>query len=462
MKMPFPIKFQHLIILIVLLSLILACSMPGTAANPTPAADQPAAGDQPASSQQTPQVEPPTATPQDTALPPTETVEPAAITPTPTATQITHSITPGNPGWVTRWFTDSDSSRTAGERRAAGGDFFDKNIYERPFSQTSMDYRPDLDLTKAEISSDTNFVYVTLYLAGLNPQSNNLTGLYGVEVDTDLDGRGDYLVLVNSPASTTWAVENVTAYKDSDNNVGGSRPMRSDAPAVYDGYDQVVFSLETMPDPDAAWGRVSPKGSAIVEIAFKRTVVGGSNAFLWSVWADDGVKDPKKLDYNDHFTSSEAGSPYTGAGYPLAALFQVDSTCREVFNAVITGNEPGLCSTPTPTPVPTATLPQATLLGAINGLVFADNNGNGRQDAGDAGFLGGNVSLASGTCASPTSGWTNLPVSSSGSFGASGLAAGNYCVTISTAYTVTTARDVNVNLTSGGTVTVLFGLQGPG
>jgi hypothetical protein len=84
----------------------------------------------------------------------------------------------------------------------------------------------------------------------------------------------------------------------------------------------------------------------MVDLAFKRSLVGGANMFLWNVWADDGVKNPASFDYNDHFSASEAGSPYKDADYPLKALALVDNTCRETYHFTPTADIPGLCSPP--------------------------------------------------------------------------------------------------------------------
>ena len=398
---------------------------------------------------------------------------PAAEVPAPTetaqftATPIVHSLMPAQPGWVARWFTDIDSARTANEKRAPGGDNFPKNIYERPFTATDMTFRPDLDINKAEISSDSSFIYITLYLNGTNPQNSGLQGMYGAELDTDMDGRGNYLILTTNPSGTDWKMENVTAYKDSGKKVGGARPMAADAPNGYVGYDQTIFSLQNLSDPDAAWGRVSPKGGTTVELAFKRSLIGGANQFLWGVWADDGVKDPAKYDYNDHFTASEAGSPYQDSNYPLKALALVDSTCREVFNFTPTADIPGLCALPataTPTlPPPTLTPtlpPPPPSPGNVNGSIFGDYNGNGRRDADDIPYCGGGVviTLSGGPCGS--GGFAmNLPVSGgSCTFNANNLTAGQYCLH-GTGVEFTTPTNVNVTIPAGGTASAEFGMS---
>ena len=395
--------------------------------------------------------------PADSQVPATSAPEPTA-TPEIPPTPIPHSLKPAQPGWVARWFTDTDSGRTSGENRAPGGDNFSKNIYERPFTANDMVFRPDLDLNKAEISSDSNFIYFTIYLKGTNPQTGGLQGWYGAELDTDMDGRGNYLILASNPTGTEWLMENVTAYKDLGKKVGGARPMNSDAPSDYVGYDQTIFSLQNLSDPDAAWGRVSPKGSSIVEIAFKRSLVGGAGQFLWSVWADDGVKDPAKFDYNDHITSSEAGSPYKDANYPLKALSLVDSTCREVFNFTPTGDIPGLCALPptvTPTPEPTDVPPPSP--GSISGSVFSDNNNNGHREAGEGPWCSGvSVWYHNGPCSSAGI-LASIPMGGSCNFHVGSLPAGQYCVSAS-GYEFTTPRQVTVNVPAGGNAGVLFGI----
>jgi hypothetical protein len=327
-----------------------------------------------------------------------------------------------------------------------------------------MIYRPDLDINKAEISSDASFIYVTIYLNGLNPASGNLQGLYGVELDSDLDGRGNYLVLASNPAGSDWKMENVTVYKDTGKKVGGPRPMISDAVNDYTGYDQEILSLTNLADPDLAWARVSPKGAAMVEVAFKKGLTMGSAIFLWNVWADDGVKDPKKFDYNDHFTASDAGSPYQDANYPLKALAQMDNTCREVWGFTPTADIPGLCFVPpTATPVPTLTKTPTKVPapGKITGSVYADNNNNGRKDSGEGPFCHGvSIVIMPGSCAQGLPG-TGVTLNASCQFSSGSLPAGHYCVAADgNSFTSPSAYDVDVP--AGGSRSVSFGISVPG
>ncbi len=137
-----------------------------------------------------------------------------------------------------------------------GGDDFVANLYERPFTETEMVYRPDVDIKKAEISSDDTFYYVIITLSGEHPDGG-LQAAYGVEIDEDRDGRGDLLVVADNPTSTSWSIDGVSIHRDSNNDVGGSSIMRPDSGYAGDGYDQVVFSKDMLDDPDAAWARMS-------------------------------------------------------------------------------------------------------------------------------------------------------------------------------------------------------------
>ncbi len=80
---------------------------------------------------------------------------------------------------------------------------------------------------------------------------------YGVEIDEDRDGRGDLLVVADHPTSTSWNIDDVGVYRDSNNDVGGSSIMRPDSSYAGNGYDQVVFSNAVLDDPDAAWARIN-------------------------------------------------------------------------------------------------------------------------------------------------------------------------------------------------------------
>jgi hypothetical protein len=273
---------------------------------------------------------------------------------------VVHTLFPGEPPLPARYMTDRSSAVLAGEHRSIADDF-NNGLFERPFTSQVMDYKGYLDLNRSEIAADGLWLYVRLFLEGqpsaLEPAS------YGVEIDLDLDGRGDWLVVGAAPLSTTWTTDGVRAYQDTDNDVGAQVPVRSDPPAgAGNGYDSLVFDQGIGPDPDAAWIRLSPSNPNQVQIAFKPGLIGGDIEFLWWGWA---FADPQPAwqDYQDHFTLQQAGSPLSeSAQYPIKDLALIDSTCRWGFDFNPTGNAPGVCPVPptptltptkTPTPIPT-------------------------------------------------------------------------------------------------------------
>ncbi len=278
---------------------------------------------------------------------------------------------------------------------------------------------------------------------------------YAVEIDHDLDGRGDILVVVDRPTSIEWSMEGVSVHQDLNKDVGGATILRPDASYQGDSYDHTLFSIENLTDPDMAWARVSPGSPFTVVLAFKKSIV-PRNYFVWGVWAAETLLDPALFDLHDHFTAQEAGSPYQShSTYPLAAVNLVDNTCREIYNFEPTGSIRGLCVQPevVPTATPTPTTTPEPLTGIIHGVAFDDLNNNGsRQDGEPLTIYTINVSLHQGGCGDPV-----IATTSSKDFFFSGLQAGNYCVSISPSGSMTTASSYSVTLPGGGSVYVEFG-----
>ena len=267
--------------------------------------------------------------------------------PEPTVVHITQ---PGEPSRIRTWVTDRSSAQYASEHRSVA-DGFDQNLFERPFTAGEMTYQPYLDLTKVEMGEGGEWIYVILHLEGAPPEGSE--AFYAIELDLDRDGRGDWLIGATMLASTTWTTDGVKVWRDSNNDVGGTRPMDSEAPlSGIDGYDELVFDAGHGTDPDAAWGRIDPASAQRIQVAFKHNVIASADTFLFGGWSDEGVKEAGWFDYNDHFTLAEAGSPLSNSShYPLAALFSVDNTCRWGYGFEPTTAYPGLCPLPEPTPV---------------------------------------------------------------------------------------------------------------
>jgi hypothetical protein len=267
---------------------------------------------------------PPTVAPTETALPPTPTV--------------VHLVRPGSVPGEQYFISDTSSGGTDEIQRARAGDNFNRNRLERPFEAATMTYRPDLDIARVEISADDTWFYFTLILYGTKPDGG-LDGPYGLELDVDGDGGGDLLLQGGPLALGDWTTDTVRLWRDANDDVGGPRPMESDAPlSGSDGYDTNVFDAGAGADPDAAWMRFAAVEDSGVQFAVKRSALEDAS-FLWGAWADGGIHEPAWLDYNDHFTAAEAGSLET----TLGAVAAVDNTCRMYFGFTPTGSEPGLC-----------------------------------------------------------------------------------------------------------------------
>jgi hypothetical protein len=313
--------------------LVVTADSPSTPATETPAP---------------PTAEPPTAEP-PTAEPPT--AEPPTAEPPTAVPTIEHKSIPPEQVPNGQLVYDVVSKDTAPEKRAPYGDAYQINRLERPFLQ-DMTYVPDLDIASYNFLQDANWTYVSVQLVGTDP--NNKLGInYGVEIDSNADGFGEYLILAKPPYSPKWATTDVQVYQDKNHDTSGLSAEKSDAPFTGDGYETLIFdgSSPKNDDPDLAWVRINASADATIQFAFKRSFP--NKWFMLGVFADAGLKDQTKLDYVDRFSEADAGSPVRGnKNYPLKSLNSVDNACREALGFTPTGYEPQLCPRTEPTPKP--------------------------------------------------------------------------------------------------------------
>jgi hypothetical protein len=428
-------KTKSLTVCLILLTLIastLACnlSQPLQATQAGPAATSlPTAG---------------SGSPADTSVPPADTLAP-----------VVHLLTPGDPpGGFESQIRDADTSSVAAQKRASAGENYAFDLFERPFDQSMNTYFPDLDLKNAAFSRDPVWAYVTLTLQGPNPKGG-LLETYGVELDTNRDGRGDYLVLAAAPGAA-WSTDGVRVWKDGNHDVGGMYPVQADKPPqTGDSYETLLVDSGRGTDPDLAWARVSPSNPNLVQIAFKRALYADASKFLWGAWAiAPEMVHPDWFDYNDHFTQADAGSPLVELTqyYPLKALYGVDDTCRWGVGFTPTGSEPGACPVP---PTPTPVLP-----GTIRGLVFYDFDTNGSYDnPPDYAIKGAHIRVRSGSCGSPGGDVASTNSDGDGKYSVS-VPAGTYCVDVnpdpSTISFTGKSPPVTVTVANGGTATANF------
>lgn len=339
-----------LIAINVLLAAVLAC---GLASGPTNTQPDLAATQAALAVQMTVQAQAP-AQSQSNAVPAaagTATVQPLVAT----VMAATHTAIPGDPPRTGKLNYDVDSSVTAGENRAPYGDFYPQNLFERPFTLDGMKYVPQLDIQTFQLDQTPSWDYVTIDLSGGDVNDPTTTN-YGVELDTNHDGFGDYLIWAYPPYAAQWLAETVQVYQDTNHDTGGLSAEKSDAPLPGNGYDKLIFDRGQGDDKDLAWVRLNPGAAANIQIAFKPSLAG--SAFMWGVVADSGLRDPSKFNYNDRFTEAQAGSPERSEKlYPIKAIYRVDNTCWEAVGFKATGYEPRLCPQQIPRPLKTKAPP---------------------------------------------------------------------------------------------------------
>lgn len=290
---------------------------------------------------------PPTSTPAptETPLPPTETPEP----------EIVHVMWPGSPlGNLNQTVHDQVNDSTASQKQAFGGDDFRTGKYERPFDP-DMNYLPYADLVSVYLNrQDPLWIYVSLKVNAPVTDDPDGNTHFMVEIDKDLDSRGDVLIVSGIPESKEWSTKSVMVFTNPDVNVGGTLVVKPD-PSLSEGrgYFQEIFNDGRGDDPDLAMSRLSRNDADTVLIAFKNTLSGGEKgAFIWLPWVDTGMLDWSLFEHNDHFTFSQAGYPMKedAENYPLKALWGIDNTCRMPSGFTLTGTMPGLCPNYDPPP----------------------------------------------------------------------------------------------------------------
>jgi hypothetical protein len=240
---------------------------------------------------------------------------------------------------------DYDSSISASKKSSAGGDRFTFGRFERPFNANTMDkYFPHLDIVDTFVYQDATWIFGKVIIKGSNA-SNSPADKYAMELDLNLDGKGDWLIVATTPASKDWSVDGVQAYQDANKDVGNLAAMYTDEKAIGDGFEKLAFDQGTGDDPDTAWARISPDDVNTVELAVKRSVLGNPEKYLINMWAGTSLLDPALFDLNDHFTHEQAGAADPGLElyYPIKAVFEIDNSCRMAVGFKPTGQEPGIC-----------------------------------------------------------------------------------------------------------------------
>ena len=139
-----------------------------------------------------------------------------------------------------------------------------------------MAYLPDTDIQSAAISSDELFFYFTIELAGLSTATNQLGALYGIEIDVDKDGRGDFLFTASNPAKD-WSASETKSFADANKDMGGKTSLRADSStnSKSDGYERVLASSSSV------FSRMDPSSEVTVQITVSKEMLGDATQFLW-------------------------------------------------------------------------------------------------------------------------------------------------------------------------------------
>ena len=293
----------------------------------------------------------PNATEAPAAQPPTGAIVSVTDTAGPPPTEsIQHQITPVNlPENRSDHAGDYDSSVTAEEKKSNGGDRFTFEQFERPFNAETMDtYFPELDILDAFLYEDQTWVFASIQVKDRSA-ANSSPYRFAMQVDTEVDGKGDFLVIASNPASTDWTTDGVQVFFDTNSDVGDLTAMFTDEGSTSDGFETMIFDQGKGDDPDVAWVRVSPLDSNTIEIAIKRSVLGNPAQYMVDLWAGHATLDATLFDYSDQYTHEQAGAADPGFPnfYPIKSVFELDNTCRMAVGFQPTGYEPGVCEQPT-------------------------------------------------------------------------------------------------------------------
>jgi len=268
-----------------------------------------------------------------------------AATPQPTALVITHLVTPGEPAFT---FNQKISDCDTGERVRLGAttlvgqgcDNWNKAMLERPADQFNGTYVPALDIVSSSMASSNSFLYgkVVLYkdAAGAIPAEL----ISGFELDTDIDSRGELLILATNITSGAWTTDGVQVWQDTNGDVGGDKPHSPDG-KQGDGYETLLFDAGIGDDPDLAWVRLSPVDPSAIEFAFKADLLPANKVFAWWAWTSIGALDAGKMEIVDLLQDT--------------STWQIDNTCAWIFNGKPTSLLANICPYVLPTPIPTST-----------------------------------------------------------------------------------------------------------
>lgn len=215
------------------------------------------------------------------------------------------------------------------------------NLLERPVSSDLSEFYHYLDILNAKAGQSDEWLFFMIDLFGAGFPEDGTPFTYYMELDTDQDGRGDYLIAVTDLDlyTTDWSVTGVRVFEDQNKDVGGGTAIRPDSSSSGDGYDTVLFDQGLGDDPDLAWARHNPDHYSQIEFAVKKSLVGGRTNLMWWAGAMLDAFDAQSFDLVD---SSSADT-----------LYPIDTTCGWILGQETSYNIRKCYIAPEPTAGPT-------------------------------------------------------------------------------------------------------------
>ncbi len=212
-------------------------------------------------------------------------------------------------------------------------DQWERNYFERPLNEGLTELYPQLDIVEAEFGQDDNWYYTQILVYAELIDNLVLDGVYAIEIDLDLDARGDILITATAPGAfpaDEWHSNGVQVWLDANDDVGGPQAVLVDPRYDGDGYEELIFDAGMGDDPDLAFVKVYSDQPGLLAFGFKRGLLGETESFEWWVWAMAVDLGAAKYDPVDFF--------------PQDTLFAMDNTCGWIFGSY-PRDLPNICDT---------------------------------------------------------------------------------------------------------------------